>query len=354
MLGAMMGGSSPTTGPMTARHQATWPPASMSGSGNPVAGSARTAHQRGRGHRRGRRLGVPAQGIVIALAVASQESHFTNYANDGKGSDLAVLQAGVSHSLDLPHEAVGSDHGSVGVFQQQWPWWGNHAGPHEPGQVGWQVLRGPVQVPGWQTDAGHRGGSARAALGLPGRLRRRRDVGARAPGWRGWRTRVSQNACVHVRSHPTVLCGDGRDGDGCLPAASLGVVRRPAQLWGPRGPLGEDAHRYRPVRGVRNTGFGRDRRDGDHPNRPVMGRPLAGPGQHRDRAADDVVRAHAGGLAAQRRTGVAGSADRRGWRPGQRDRVSPALRGPSSGRLDLPGLGQPKPMARTARRPRRT
>ena len=36
----------------------------------------------------GRRLRVPTQGIVIALAVANQESRFLNYANDGRGGDL--------------------------------------------------------------------------------------------------------------------------------------------------------------------------------------------------------------------------------------------------------------------------
>src|SRR3954452_2737215 len=31
----------------------------------------------------GRNRRIPVQGVVVALAVASQESHFTNYANDG-------------------------------------------------------------------------------------------------------------------------------------------------------------------------------------------------------------------------------------------------------------------------------
>src|SRR3954470_9000013 len=73
----------------------------------------------------GRNRRIPVQGVVIALAVASQESHFTNYANDGRGGDLSIFQRGIEESLSLPHEAVGSDHGSLGVFQQQWPWWGS-------------------------------------------------------------------------------------------------------------------------------------------------------------------------------------------------------------------------------------
>jgi len=63
----------------------------------------------------GRRLGVTDRGITIALAVALVESNLTNYANS---NDPA--------SLKLPHDAVGSDHLSSGVFQQQ-PWWGELA-----------------------------------------------------------------------------------------------------------------------------------------------------------------------------------------------------------------------------------
>ena len=70
----------------------------------------------------GRRRNLPARAVVIALAVASQESGFKNYANDGAGGDLSVDQLGIEQSLELPHEAVGTDHGSIGVFQQQWPW----------------------------------------------------------------------------------------------------------------------------------------------------------------------------------------------------------------------------------------
>lgn len=59
----------------------------------------------------GLRMRVPRQGIVVALATAHQESRFLNYANDGIGFDLSVDQRGIDKSLDLPHQAVGSDHG---------------------------------------------------------------------------------------------------------------------------------------------------------------------------------------------------------------------------------------------------
>ena len=98
----------------------------------------------------GVRLRVPTQGIVIALAVASQESHFTNYANDGKGGDLRTDQEGVAASLRLPHEAVGSDHGSLGVFQQQWPWWGTMQELMTPAVAAQKFYRALSSISGWQ------------------------------------------------------------------------------------------------------------------------------------------------------------------------------------------------------------
>lgn len=68
----------------------------------------------------GRRRGVTERGIVIALSTALVESNLRMYAN-----------AKVPESLQLPHDAVGSDAFSVGLFQQQvvrgqngW-WWGD-------------------------------------------------------------------------------------------------------------------------------------------------------------------------------------------------------------------------------------
>ena len=65
-------------------------------------------------------MGISERGIVIGLSVGLVESDLTVYAN-----------AKVPGSLDLPHDAVGSDGMSVGVQQQQvvrgangW-WWGD-------------------------------------------------------------------------------------------------------------------------------------------------------------------------------------------------------------------------------------
>lgn len=59
----------------------------------------------------GRRLGISDRGIKIALSVALVETNLTNYANSNDPASMAI-----------PHDAVGSDHMSSGVFQQQPPW----------------------------------------------------------------------------------------------------------------------------------------------------------------------------------------------------------------------------------------
>lgn len=61
----------------------------------------------------GRRRNITARGIQIALATALVESNLKMYAN-----------ASVPESLNLPYDAIGSDHDSVGLFQQRCPMWG--------------------------------------------------------------------------------------------------------------------------------------------------------------------------------------------------------------------------------------
>ena len=93
---------------------------------------------------------VPAQGVVVALAVASQESRFQNYANDGHGGDLAPEQRDVARSLQFPHDAVGTDHGSVNAFQQQYPWWGTLEELMDPPTAAGKFYDALLRVPGWQ------------------------------------------------------------------------------------------------------------------------------------------------------------------------------------------------------------
>lgn len=75
----------------------------------------------------GRRRGITERGIVIALSTALVESNLRMYANKK-----------VPESLNLPHDAVGDDAYSVGLFQQQvvrgangW-WWGDLATCMDP------------------------------------------------------------------------------------------------------------------------------------------------------------------------------------------------------------------------------
>ena len=61
----------------------------------------------------GRRRGITPRGIQIAFSVVYVESNWKMYANSK-----------VPESLKLPHDAVGQDHDSVGLFQQRCPMWG--------------------------------------------------------------------------------------------------------------------------------------------------------------------------------------------------------------------------------------
>lgn len=98
----------------------------------------------------GLELGISPRGIQLALGVARQESGFRLYANDGLGSDLELDQSDVSTSLRLPHDAVGSDHGSLGLFQQQYPWWGSVAQLMDPAYSARKFYTALLRVPGWQ------------------------------------------------------------------------------------------------------------------------------------------------------------------------------------------------------------
>jgi hypothetical protein len=63
-----------------------------------------------------KRRGLDKNAAIIALMTAMQESSLLMYAN-----------AAVPESLSFPHDAVGSDHDSVGLFQQRQAGWGTLA-----------------------------------------------------------------------------------------------------------------------------------------------------------------------------------------------------------------------------------
>ncbi|MEU7802182.1 M23 family metallopeptidase [Micromonospora arborensis] len=86
----------------------------------------------------GQDLGVPSRGWVIALATAMQESALRNLANST-----------VAESLALPHEGVGADHDSLGLFQQR-PGWGSVAERLTPAYAARKFYEKLVKVPSWQ------------------------------------------------------------------------------------------------------------------------------------------------------------------------------------------------------------
>lgn len=69
--------------------------------------------------REGQRLGITPRGIQIALATEMVETDQKIYANTNDPASLAENPDG---SDVYPHDAVGSDHLSSGLFQQQPPW----------------------------------------------------------------------------------------------------------------------------------------------------------------------------------------------------------------------------------------
>ncbi|MET8279569.1 peptidase M23 [Micromonospora sp. NPDC005174] len=90
--------------------------------------------------RAGRKMGIPRRGLVIAVATAMQESNLYNVAS-------GVLP----ESQDYPHQGVGWDHDSVGLFQQRSSsGWGPVGRLMDPEFATRQFLTALEQVPGWQ------------------------------------------------------------------------------------------------------------------------------------------------------------------------------------------------------------
>jgi hypothetical protein len=88
--------------------------------------------------RAGRKMHIGKRGQIIALSTALQESQLRNYAN-----------VNLPASMRMPHQAVGSDHLSVGLFQQQPNWGSLHElmNPEISATKFYQALR---RIPGWQ------------------------------------------------------------------------------------------------------------------------------------------------------------------------------------------------------------
>ncbi|MFC8847587.1 MULTISPECIES: peptidase M23 [unclassified Micromonospora] len=90
--------------------------------------------------RTGRELGFPRQGLVIAVATAMQESNLYNVAS-------GVLP----ESQEYPHQGIGWDHDSVGLFQQRASsGWGEVGQLMDPAFATRQFLTALAEIPGWE------------------------------------------------------------------------------------------------------------------------------------------------------------------------------------------------------------
>ncbi|MEW2375123.1 peptidase M23 [Micromonospora sp. NPDC047812] len=90
--------------------------------------------------RTGREMGMPRRALVIAVATAMQESNLYNVAS-------GVLP----ESREYPHQGIGWDHDSVGLFQQRSSsGWGEVGELMDPEFATRQFLSALAQVPGWQ------------------------------------------------------------------------------------------------------------------------------------------------------------------------------------------------------------
>ncbi|MEU6204566.1 peptidase M23 [Micromonospora musae] len=107
----------------------------------PVAGLTRTQMRNAEVIvRTGRDMGVPRRGLVIAVATAMQESNLYNLAS-------GVIPESQRH----PHQGLGWDHDSVGLFQQRSAsGWGPVDRLMDPEFATRQFLGALEQVPGWQ------------------------------------------------------------------------------------------------------------------------------------------------------------------------------------------------------------
>ncbi|MFG1881717.1 hypothetical protein [Micromonospora sp. NPDC049102] len=88
----------------------------------------------------GRELKMPRRALVVALATAMQESNLYNLASD-------VLP----ESSEYPHQGSGSDHDSVGLFQQRpSSGWGTVAELMRPSYAARAFYTALAEIPGWE------------------------------------------------------------------------------------------------------------------------------------------------------------------------------------------------------------
>ncbi len=126
--------ASPSATPSAAPVQ-TGPPASVAGLDQAEMANAAAIV------RAGKQRGLPQRALVIAVATALQESNLYN-----------VASSVVPESFNYPHQGVGSDHDSVGLFQQRASQgWGAVQQLMDPAQSAGLFYDRLVRVGGWDS-----------------------------------------------------------------------------------------------------------------------------------------------------------------------------------------------------------
>ena len=132
--------------------------------------------------------GLGNAGAAIGVAVALAESTLFNYANDGtstlvgsaEGRQLNDAERAVAReSLQYPHDRVGNNLDSIGLFQQRpMTGWGPPKELIDPATSAGLFFDRLVQVPGWQALPPWNAGADGAGLTVVGRRDLPRDVRA--------------------------------------------------------------------------------------------------------------------------------------------------------------------------------
>lgn len=89
-----------------------------------------------------KKMGVSKRGAIIGVATGLVES--------GDPMKMWANNA-VPESLKFPHDAVGSDHDSIGLFQQRQAGWGTVADRMDPHRSAAMFFDALMKVPGWET-----------------------------------------------------------------------------------------------------------------------------------------------------------------------------------------------------------
>ncbi|QMU18999.1 phage tail protein [Gordonia rubripertincta] len=89
-----------------------------------------------------KKMNLPKRAAIIGVATGLVES--------GDPMKMWANNA-VPESLKFPHDAVGSDHDSIGLFQQRSSGWGSVADRMDPHRSAASFYNALVKVPGWET-----------------------------------------------------------------------------------------------------------------------------------------------------------------------------------------------------------